>query len=360
MEANGKGGLIRRFFKKLNPYHHRAYVREVMALRSKKGPYRFLVRNWKGVTDIDLAAGVLKTEFFRHELEPVSLPIEAVKSILVLAPHQDDEAIGCGGALLLAAKSGVSLNVVYVTDGSQSKSKRKKGVTDEIRRREARQVCSELGAGIHELNISNLDPRPTVADIDQLSALIHELKPEVVMVPWLLDSPPKHRMVNHMLWLANRRRPLPECEVWGYQVHNTPFANGYVDITGVAEEKRGLLQHYHSQNDYCRYDHLAMGLAAWNAHLLGSTPDPRYVEVFFALPAFEFFGLVEMFYFADLQMTYRGDSNVIAGLAALHEAVIQAPVKRRFLKLGRAKRNALQRSLGASILLAQYLMDSVF
>jgi N-acetylglucosamine malate deacetylase 1 len=310
--------LFRRILNKLNPYRHREYIREVLALRSRRGPYRFLVRSWEGLSDIDLAVSVLKTEFFRHEMKPVALPVESVRSILVLAPHQDDEAIGSGGSLLLAGRAGVKLNVLYVTDGAQLKP----GIGEQTRQQEAKEVCSRLGAGVLELGISNLAPQPTLAEVDRLCSVIQEVKPDVVMAPWLLDWPAKHRFVNHLLWLAHKRSKLPEFEVWGYQVHNTPFSNGYVEITSVADEKRGLLECYQSQNEFNRYDHMAMGMGAWNAHMLESSPLPRYVEVFLALPGLEFFRLLESSYFRDFRATYRGDQNVCKGILEVHRAVM--------------------------------------
>ena len=115
--------------------------------------------------------------------------------------------------------------------------------------------------------------------------------------------------------------------MWGYQVHNSILPNGYVDITNVAEEKRKLLEYYISQNNHVkRYDHLTMGMAAWNCRFL---PDykadsvARYVEVFFALPLHEHLKLIESFYLPDLDATYRGLA-VSEGMQQIHKAVLKA------------------------------------
>jgi LmbE family N-acetylglucosaminyl deacetylase len=246
--------------------------------------------------------------------------------MLVIAPHQDDEVIGAGGTLLIASAAGVKIDVLYVTDGAAKNPSYAAVPADSIRIRnqEAQEVCSKLGAGMHRLDISNLSPEPTLNHLDRLSEIIYALNPQVVMAPWILDSPAKHRLVNHLLWLANRRNGLPDFEVWGYQVHNTLFPSGYVDITGVAEKKLELLRCFKSQNLFGQcYDHLAMGMAAWNARFLERSPEPRYVEVFFTLPVGELLRLVESFYFHDLYATYRGDSRVMQGARAIHQAVIE-------------------------------------
>lgn len=302
----------------------RLLLRETNALRAERGPYRFLVRKWDSISDINLALRVLETEFFIKELKPLPLPLETLKSILIIAPHQDDETIGAGGTLLLAAKDGVKIDILYLTDGAEKNRgyAETEAESKHIRNQEAQEVCSRLGATMHQLQISNIEPKPTVADLDELSEIINSVKPCVVMSPWLLDSPAKHRLVNHLLWLANKRSPLPDFEVWGYQVHNTLFPNGYVDITSVAEEKRKLLECFYSQNEFSkRYDHLVMGMAAWNSRFLDST-EPKYVELFFSLPLQEFLNLVGKFYFSNLLETYRGHKTVISGALEIHQAVM--------------------------------------
>jgi LmbE family N-acetylglucosaminyl deacetylase len=309
-------GIMRKF---------RTVARELLALRAERGPYRFLVRRWDGISDIDLAVQVLGTQFFKKELIPVPLPVEKLRSILVIAPHQDDEVIGAGGTLLIASAAGVNIDVLYVTDGATQTPAYAATPEDSVRIRdlEAQEVCSKLDATIHRLGISNTAPKPTVDDLDQLSDTIQGLKPQVVMAPWILDLPAKHRLVNHLLWLAHQRRSLPDFEIWGYQVHNDLFPNGYVDITQVAVEKRKLLECYRSQNQYYQcYEHLAMGMAAWNARFLEESPSPRYVEIFFTLPLREVLRLVKSFYFSDLWTTYRGHQRVIQGAPQIHRAAV--------------------------------------
>ena len=298
-----------------------------MALRAERGPYRFLVRKWDEVSDIDLATRVLATEFFEKELVPAPLPIEKFKSILVISPHQDDETIGAGGTLLLASAAGAKIDVLYTTDGATNNqphaASREEYIS--IRNAEAQKVCARLGANVHHLNISNTNLEPTTEDLDELARIINSINPDLILAPWILDSPAKHRLTNHLLWLTHQRNNLRNFEVWGFQVHNTLFPNGYVDITAVADEKRELLKYFHSQNDHSvPFDHLAMGLAAWNARFLDGGKERSFVEVFFALPLYELLRLVERFYFSDFAATYRGHSQVLPGAMAIHKTVLKS------------------------------------
>ena len=296
-----------------------------------RGRYRFLVRDWAAIPDIELAARVLGVESFSEQLEPVRLPVGELGRVLVIAPHQDDETIGAGGLLLLARDNGVSITVLFVTDGVQRSLARRLGSEGgdmelaRIRDEEARQVCKVLGAEMHSLGISNPDPAPSLADLERMADIISDCRPDVVLIPWVLDAQVKHRMTNHLLWLASRHRRLPDCEIWGYQVHNTIYPNGYVDITDVIDEKRQLLGVFDSQNLHMRrYDHFALGMGAWNSRYLpeDAAGEARYAELFFALPLAEHLALIERFYFRDLRQTYRGHERVMAGIMPLHEAVL--------------------------------------
>jgi hypothetical protein len=162
-----------RFVKRLPEYLYRLF-----RSRQGYGPYRFIIRDWKEISDIDLAIGVLDSQFFDTDLIPQPLPVDDLRSILVLAPHQDDETIGAGGTLLLAKKAGVELHVLFVTDG-RSKGAVSYAATPEevvqVRNREAAEVCSLLGAQIHHLGINNANPVPSVGDLDRLCREIERL-----------------------------------------------------------------------------------------------------------------------------------------------------------------------------------------
>ena len=303
------------------------FWRKRVLARLRTGPYRFAIRRWNKVSDVELASNLLKTHFFEYELKPQSLPVTTLKSILVLAPHQDDEVIGAGGALLLAKEAGAKLDVLFITDG-RSKGATPYAETPEevvrVRKQEAEEACRKLGAGIHHLGIDNAEPAPEMEDLRKLGNLIRELKPQVLLVPWILDTP-KHRLVNHLLWLSDYLEPLPGTEVWGYQVHNVPLPNGYVDITEVIEQKKKLLNGYVSQNTHVkRFDHIAVGMAAWNSRFLpdykGDTRE-RYVEIFCALPLVEHLNMVERFYFPDIEAIYRG-IEMAEGMQRIHSKVL--------------------------------------
>jgi N-acetylglucosamine malate deacetylase 1 len=298
------------------------YVNKVYGLRAHSGPYRHLVRDWKKINDINLLINILGTDYFRRQLDPVPLPIEKMRSILVIAPHQDDEAIGAGGALLLASKAKVQIDILFVTDGIYLGSDYSLEELGRIRNDEATEVCNHLGATMHNLGISNYDPQPNILDVERLGSIINDIKPEVVMIPWFLDYPPKHRLANHLLYLAQQHVGLENFEVWGYQVHNTPYPNGYIDISSVADEKLQLLRYYDSQNRLNHYDHRTMGLNAWNIRFLPKHPEKRFIEIFMTLPKDDYLELVGTYYPLDFEVTYNSKEKIKDAAQEIHNTIM--------------------------------------
>ena len=304
---------------------------KLLARLTPGGEYRFLVRDWSGQSDLELVRDLLSAETFRRRMDAAPLPLAQFRSLLVLAPHQDDELIGTGGACVLAREGGASVEILFLTDGAETGLGGQFGEplppqeVAVIRQREARAVCDRLQARPEFLGISNLTLDPTPDHVDRLRAHLEQAAPDVILVPWLLDGAAKHRVANHLLWLALSGGPPLPCEIWGYQVNNPVWANGYVDITTAMDEKLALLRLYESQNrNIRRYDHLAEGLAAWNSRVLPSKlvdASPRYVELFCALPVDEHLRLIERFYFKSLARTYLGKQAITANMERLHRQI---------------------------------------
>src|SRR5579864_5079079 len=72
------------------------------------------------LTDYDVRVRQLAsvTDYFSSFVRPIPIRAPFGKSMLVVAPHQDDEAIGCGGALALQVRSGHAARIVILQDGA--------------------------------------------------------------------------------------------------------------------------------------------------------------------------------------------------------------------------------------------------
>jgi len=162
---------------------------------------------------------------------------------LILAPHQDDETIGCGGLIAQASSRGRPPIVVFVTDGSGSHplSRRyPKPSLSELRQREARNAASVLGLGADRLRFLALpdtacpDAGPGFdAAVTTILDLIAALPGCVIIAPWRYDQHCDHVAVHKMAVSAAaisgaRHLSYP---VWGWTLdprHNL----GAVPLTG--------------------------------------------------------------------------------------------------------------------------------
>ena len=169
----------------------------------------------------------------------VGLP--ALRRVLVLAPHPDDESIGAGGTLARLAEAGAEVEVVVLTDGERTPGT---GLApDEVgrrRRREATRACAVLGARPPRfLGLADESLPAQVAELaGRLGALVPELAPDALFLPWFGDGHPDHRAVTAAV---ERAGPVDPLDIWAYETWTPLPANRIVDITPVIDRKRTAL-----------------------------------------------------------------------------------------------------------------------
>lgn len=180
---------------------------------------------------------VTRTVIELASLLPTSQPLTVlprVRRALVIAPHPDDETLGCGGTLARLTAAGTEVTLVLVTDGDATRgAARSPAATGRARRSEAQRASDHLGIATV---VSLALPDGAVSEhLDTLADALIEvadiLEPGLVLVPWPLDDHPDHRAIAAAL----TRRPLPtRPELWGYEVH-TPilWPDRAIDVTEV-------------------------------------------------------------------------------------------------------------------------------
>src|SRR5262249_5061306 len=141
-----------------------------------------------------------QTDYFSTMVRAVPIQAPFGKSMLIVAPHQDDEIIGCGGALALQVRAGKPANVVILLDGAEGHEEL--GLSREqqrdIRNEESRQAAAILGLEPRFLNHPGLvDSKPQA--VQELTALIEEVHADAVFAPFVLDGHPDHRAANYIL-----------------------------------------------------------------------------------------------------------------------------------------------------------------
>jgi LmbE family N-acetylglucosaminyl deacetylase len=216
--------------------------------------------------------------------------------VLVLAPHMDDETIGCGGTLALHVQNGAKVTVAFMTDGRSGadvstltgaeRIQREQALID-VRKLEARRALSELGIE----NIAFLDGpdghlQPEPALCSHLQALIDRCRPELVYVPHFLEEHGDHRATTAVL-LAATAHTSWSFQCMGYEVWTPLFPNCLVNIDSTVQLKRQALAHYASQLEQTDYLHTCLGL---NAHRSVGLLNARggYAEAFCAVSLAEY------------------------------------------------------------------------
>lgn len=266
-------------------------------------------------TGEQLRSRLLQEEYMRQS--PISLPleIENLNSVLVLAPHQDDEVIGAGGLLCQLRDKGCEISIAFLTDGVMTDEEN--SLSDEFwieeRRKESILACRKLGAKRFELGISNRSCEVSLSKLSKLGKLITSVRPDAVLLPWFLDAPAKHRFANHLLFLVESLHSVPEFTVLAYQVRGQIFSNAFVDITPQLEDKLNLIRIYDSQVKFHRYDHQSEGLSAWNSRFLPATfrkSQGQYVELFLCAEKEKYLKIVAAIYPPDLDHIYSNHTQV--------------------------------------------------
>ena len=200
-------------------------------------------------------------------------------SVLVLAPHADDESLGCGGAIVLHHRQGDRVKVVFATDGAAGDPLGHYRDCDyrELRRAEARRAASILG--IDELTFWDY-PDGKLAEAHDLSERVRALlttdRPDIVYRPSTLEIHPDHRALGVGVEEALRQYR-PTCGDFCYEIWATVQPTHALDITGVWDLKRRAVEQYESQ---LRYNDLIYMGAGLNAYRTLYKPSAQYVEAF--------------------------------------------------------------------------------
>ncbi|HOE97880.1 MAG TPA: PIG-L family deacetylase [Candidatus Sumerlaeota bacterium] len=187
-------------------------------------------------------------------------------TLLVLAPHPDDESIGCGGLILLKPDRAERVRIVLMTGGEQGRPDWTETATARTRREEMEACRRLLGvAQVHSLpgEDQRLSSQPELAA--PLRELLDGLLPDAVLLPFFMDAHPDHIATNR-IFLEAAHDVLPEgLPVWGYEVWSHCPANVAVDISAVIDQKRAAIAVHASQDRRMNYAEAIAGLNRYRA-----------------------------------------------------------------------------------------------
>jgi len=221
---------------------------------------------------------------------PVLVKVPAGQNVLILAPHFDDETIGCGGTIRKHILRGNRVCVVYVTDGRKGipELRDKKKVT-EIRREESKRAMEILGVkDIYYLDEIDMAKGIKVNSITALSKIIDQIKPDLIYLPWFLDNHVDHVKTNELLRRVYETSDR-KFNVCAYEVWTPIIPNMVVDIGEIIELKKKALSCFESQLKQVDYLSTAIALNRYRScYIHGGR---SFVEAFLYLKAQEYFSL---------------------------------------------------------------------
>jgi N-acetylglucosamine malate deacetylase 1 len=213
--------------------------------------------------------------------------------VLVLAPHMDDEVIGCGGTIARHIAAGATVDVVFLTDGrfGHPRVYRAEGAEREkaaqelmiLRKQEAQSAQGKLGVS----SLRFLDAVDTLLAgsrgiESRLREILRSLQPEIAYLPHFLEHHPDHRAASTILLAAAEGLGV-EFECCGYEVWTPLCPNRIVRIDGTVARKDSAMAQYRSQLEGEKDLLWAMqGLAAFRARR-SPNGNATHAECFFAL-----------------------------------------------------------------------------
>jgi len=179
-----------------------------------------------------------------------SSELNLLGTTLIIAPHPDDETIGCGGLITHLVTNGHSPHVAILTGGGGSLHSHT-DITEETvieaRRKLTLDSARELGlpeANIHFLDFKDgsISARPET-EMERLRSLIAELKPANIFVPHSGEGWPDHLAAREIgISLAPANTNIWEYCVWMwyYNVWNLDWHNARKLHLSPAEHKAKL------------------------------------------------------------------------------------------------------------------------
>lgn len=183
-----------------------------------------------------------------------------MKKVLFVAPHADDETLGCGGTILKLAAQGYEVHWMLVTGMSAGEEFSQFQV--DARDQEIKLVAEKFGFyGVHQLGFapSSLDAIPKSQLVSAISSSVSQIKPDHVYVTFRNDAHSDHEIVFDAVMASTKifRHPylkrilcyetLSETD-FSLKFDQSPFRpNSFVNIDNFLKEKLHIMEIYHSE-----------------------------------------------------------------------------------------------------------------
>jgi len=201
-------------------------------------------------------------------------------NILVIAPHPDDESIGCGGTICLHTDRGDHVAAVFLTSGEFALGDLPREKAWAIREAEAEESASILG--ITSVTFLRRPDHYLGDGIEEaateLRLLLERQQPQLIYLPHAYEGHSDHRACQPIVQAALSSTLIPPPALLGYEVW-TPLSE-YDRAENISQTMTRKLQAvcaHGSQTKQVRYDR---AVSALNEYRGTMTQVGRYAEVF--------------------------------------------------------------------------------
>ncbi len=185
----------------------------------------------------------------------------------MVAPHPDDETLGCGGAIALLRSRHCRMSVLVISDGTMSHPRSRKyppPVLQQLRQQETLEALKILGVDAATVTFLRL-PDGAISTLATLEdnqaacgAYLKATLPKTIFLPWRSDPHPDHQATWRLIHAAIAYLPfiprLIEYPIWDWDAEqrgDSPDANQIVgwrlDIESVLSVKKQAIAAYRSQ-----------------------------------------------------------------------------------------------------------------
>ncbi|MCT8987251.1 PIG-L deacetylase family protein [Shewanella phaeophyticola] len=183
-----------------------------------------------------------------------------MKSVLIVAPHADDETLGCGGSILKFVQAGYEVHWLLVTGMSKSSG----FTTTQIATRKKEIAAVTLAYGFSSINelmlpAGQLETLPMNHIVEPISDVVSKIKPEQVFTVYRNDAHTDHKIVFDAVMSATKSFRYPFVKkVLAYEtLSETDFGlkpedggfkpNVFIDVSLQLEKKLTILEMYPSE-----------------------------------------------------------------------------------------------------------------
>ncbi len=217
-----------------------------------------------------------------------------MNKICVIAPHADDETLGCGGTILKHKKNGDKVYWICITSMKSGDDWSEKQI--KIRDKEIKKVFKSYKFDklfSLELPPKNLDQISLTKIIDPLTEILNKIKPNILYVPFYGDAHSDHQIIGKTYNALGKWFRYPYLKkIYCYEtISETEFnitsnevfkPNKFIDISEFIKKKIRIMKIYKSEIGKNPFPRSVKSIESLGT-IRGSQSGFKYAEAFILL-----------------------------------------------------------------------------